>query len=187
MSTAEQYCSTPEAVLQYWFVALTPQDWWRKDAQLDATIAHRFGTTLDAARRGELSHWRDADSGRLAEVLVLDQFSRHIHRDTALAFAADSMALVLAQEALRQGVAAALEPSRKAFLYMPFMHSESLLMQREALRLFSEPGLEDNLRFARAHYDIIARFQRFPHRNRILGRPSTQEEVAFLRTPGSRF
>ena len=177
----------PEDILHYWFHKLQPPDWWRKDEAIDRTIATRFGATLQAAVRGELFAWRDTAHGRLAEILVLDQFSRHIHRDTPAAFAADPIALVLAQEAVRAGADHALQGADKAFLYMPYMHSESPVMQAISLRLFDQPGLEGNLKFAHAHKDIIDRFGRYPHRNAILGRASTPEEITFLQQPGSSF
>ena len=118
---------------------------------------------------------------------MLDQFSRNIWRDTPRAFASDGMALVLAQEAVAECADQQLPVKWRAFLYMPFMHSESLRMHEQAMKLFSAPGLEDNLRFEQRHRDIIERFGRYPHRNAILGRPSTAEEAAFLRTKGSSF
>lgn len=174
-------------ILDYWFQQLEPRDWWRKSEHLDRQIEQRFGATLAAARRGELFAWRDTPHGRLAEIIVLDQFSRQIHRDTPEAFSADAMALVLAQEAVRCGADRALHGPEKAFLYMPYMHSESAVMQAIAVHLFDQPGLEDNLTFAHAHKDIIDRFGRYPHRNRILGRVSSPEEEAFLLQPGSSF
>ena len=176
-----------DAILHYWFHELQPRDWWSKNERIDNAIARRFGATLQAGRRGELQDWRDSALGRLAEIIVLDQFSRQIHRDTAEAFAADGMALVLAQEAVRCGADLDLTGAERAFLYMPFMHSESPAMQTISVRLFHQPGLEDNLKFARAHKLIIDRFGRYPHRNRALGRTSTAEEEAFLQQPGSGF
>ena len=175
------------AILQFWFDELTPRQHFAKDAQLDATITRRFGATLAAAARGELWAWRTDAQGRLAEILVLDQFSRNMHRDTPLAFAQDGMALVLAQELVASGQASALPPDQRAFACMPYMHSESRLVQAQAVRLFAEPGLEANLPFALQHQAIIERFGRYPHRNAILGRASSDEELAFLREPGSSF
>ncbi|TFH86410.1 DUF924 domain-containing protein [Billgrantia azerbaijanica] len=176
-----------DAVLDFWFRELAPAQWFRKDPALDAAIAERFGALLDAAVRGELWTWRRSPPGRLAEVIVLDQFSRNTHRDTPRAFAADPIALVLAQEAVAQGLDQALPTRRRVFLYMPYMHSESLAIHDEALRLFDQPGLEENLRYERHHRDILVRFGRYPHRNAILGRESTPEELAFLEQPGSSF
>nr|WP_163502407.1 DUF924 family protein [Halomonas socia] len=174
-------------VLAFWFDELTPAQWFRKDAALDAAIAGRFGALLEAAGRGELWEWRLSARGRLAEIIVLDQFSRNVHRDTPATFANDGMALVLAQEAVTQGSDRHLDVAWRAFLYMPYMHSESLKVHDQALRLFDQPGLEENLRFEHHHRDIIARFGRYPHRNAILGRDSTAAELAFLEQPGSSF
>lgn len=178
---------TPESILRFWFDELTPQQHFAKDALLDAAIARRFGATLAAAARGELFGWRSTARGRLAEILVLDQFSRNIYRDLPQAFAQDGMALILAQESVAGGQAQALPPTQRAFAYMPYMHSESRLVQAQSVRLFSEPGLQDNLPFALQHQAIIERFGRYPHRNAILGRQSSDEELAFLREPGSSF
>jgi len=176
-----------DEVIGFWFGELEPAQWFRKDPALDAEIAARFAALLEAAGRGELWSWRLSARGRLAEVIVLDQFSRNIHRDTPLAFTRDPVALVLAQEAVAGGIDRHLEVPWRAFLYMPWMHSESLAIHDEALGLFDQPGLEENLRFEHRHRDIIARFGRYPHRNAILGRPSTPEELAFLEQPGSSF
>ncbi|WP_051234185.1 DUF924 family protein [Halomonas halocynthiae] len=174
-------------VLRYWFTELTPAQWFQKSSTLDADIGRRFGERLQAALRGELWRWRGTPHGRLAEVIVLDQFSRNIHRDTPQAFAADALALVLAQEAVARGDDAYLEPHERAFLYMPYMHSESLLVHDEALTLFDQPGLEQNLAFEHRHRDILLQFGRYPHRNAILGRESSAEERRFLQRPGSSF
>ena len=142
---------------------------------------------LERAARCELWAWRGTPEGRLAEVLVLDQFSRNAWRDTARAFAQDPLALALAQEAVAGGHDLALPPPRRAFLYMPYMHSESLAVHEEALRLFGQPELAFNLDFERRHQAIVARFGRYPHRNAVLGRASTAEELDFLAQPGSSF
>ncbi len=174
-------------IIRFWFEELQPADWWSKNEQIDRTITERFATTLEAASRGELFTWRETARGRLAEIIVLDQFSRQIHRDTPLASARDGIALVLAQEALRLGADRELRTDERSFMCMPYMHSESPLIQRIAMQLFDQPGLQHNHRFAIAHRDIIERFGRFPHRNRILGRESTPEEIEFLKQPGSSF
>jgi uncharacterized protein (DUF924 family) len=176
-----------DGVLQFWFGELTPADWWRKDPALDRRIAGRFGPTLAAASRCELYAWRGTARGRLAEVIVLDQFSRNVHRDTAAAFANDALALALAQEAVARGCDLELTAAERAFLYLPWMHSESALIHEEALRLYAAPGLEHNLDFERRHKAIIDRFGRYPHRNAMLGRASTDEEIEFLKQPGSAF
>ena len=179
--------ATPDEVLQYWFVELTEADWWRKDPGLDRRIAGRFGATLAAAARCELVGWRKTPRGRLAEVIVLDQFSRNVHRDNAASFANDALALALAQEAVANGCDRELAVPQRAFLYLPYMHSESRFIHAEALRLFATPGLEHNLDFELKHKAIIDRFGRYPHRNAVLGRVSTAEEEEFLRQPGSSF
>jgi uncharacterized protein (DUF924 family) len=177
----------PDVVIQFWFHELAPAQWFRKDRALDTEIARRFGGLLADAACAELWGWRVSARGRLAEVIVLDQFSRNIHRGTPAAFAQDPMALALAQEAVARGDDGHLDVAWRAFLYMPWMHSESLRIHEEALRLFDQPGLEDNLRVEHRHRDILLRFGRYPHRNAILGRESTPEESAFLREPGSTF
>ena len=176
-----------QQILQFWFEELTPKQHFAKDAALDAAIATRFGATLEAAARCELYGWRDSAAGRLAEIVVLDQFSRNVWRDTPRAFAQDPLALALAQELVASGADQTLAPGQRSFAYMPYMHSESIVVHAESLRLFSQPGTEGNLNFARSHQAIIARFGRYPHRNAILGRASSAEEIAFLQTPGSSF
>ena len=177
----------PQHVLSFWFQELEPAQWWRVDPALDALIFDRFARTLQAARACELHEWRAVPEGRLAEIIVLDQFSRNIHRGTPEAFAADPLALALAQEAVSAGADQGLPADRRGFVYMPFMHSESAAIHEVAVRLISSAGLPETLKAELAHQAIIARFGRYPHRNRILGRPSTPEEEAFLREPGSSF
>lgn len=174
-------------VLSFWFRELSPEDWYRKDPELDRAIEDRFGIAHLAAINGELFSWRETIHGRLAEIIVLDQFSRNIFRDKPQAFASDSMALVLAQEACRSTETVNLSSQERAFLYMPFMHSESRAIHDVALSLFSESGMETNLQFELSHKAIIDRFGRYPHRNAILGRRSTAEEIEFLKQEGSSF
>lgn len=178
---------TPASVLHFWFEELAAQQHFTKDAALDETIRSRFGDTLEAAARCELFGWRATPQGRLAEIVVLDQFSRNLFRDTPRAFAQDALALVLAQELVASGLAGALPPARRAFAYMPYMHSESARVHAQAVALFSQPGLEGNLGFELRHKAIIDRFGRYPHRNAVLGRVSSAQELAFLREPGSSF
>lgn len=176
-----------EDILRFWFEALEPKQWWSKDAALDALIAECYAPLLASAARCELHAWRATPRGRLAEVIVLDQFPRQIHRDTPQAFACDPLALALAQEAVARGDDAALTPIERVFLYLPYMHSESAAIQQVSVALYERNGLPDNLDFARRHKAIVDRFGRYPHRNAILGRASTPEEIAFLAEPGSRF
>jgi uncharacterized protein (DUF924 family) len=177
----------PDTILHFWFTELTDKQHFAKDAALDALIASRFGATLEAAARCELFGWRTSPAGRLAEIMVLDQFSRNVWRDTARAFAQDALALALAQELVLRGDDERLSVRERYFAYMPYMHSESLTIHQEALRLFAQPGLEDALRYEQRHTAIIERFGRYPHRNAILGRASTAQELAFLQEPGSGF
>ncbi len=176
-----------EDILNFWFNELTPEQWWVKDAKLDEDIKQRFADIHTKAARCELFDWRIAAKGRLAEIIILDQFSRNIFRDTPQAFAQDSLALALAQEALAVNADKALSPAECVFLYMPFMHSESAEIHQIAVTLYSAPGLENNWDFELKHQAIITRFGRYPHRNAILGRESTPEEIEFLQQPGSSF
>ena len=176
-----------EHILEFWFEELAPRDWFRKSDQLDNTIRRRFAETHLQAAAGECFTWRQSARGRLAEVIVLDQFSRNLFRNDPRAFAQDAQALALAQEAIAQGHDQALTTIQRAFLYMPYMHSESAVIHDQALNLFAQPGLEDNLRFEQRHKAIIDRFGRYPHRNEALGRSSTEEELDFLQQPGSGF
>jgi len=175
------------SILHFWFTELTPNQHFAKDAALDETIRIRFGATLEAAARCELFAWRTTPEGRLAEVLVLDQFSRNVYRDTVRAFAQDALALALAQELVANGQDRSLPLAQRSFAYMPYMHSESALVHAQAVILFAQPGMEDTLRFELRHKEIIDRFGRYPHRNAILGRESTPEELAFLSGPVSGF
>ena len=177
----------PHSILHFWFTELTPKQHYAKDAALDQAIRTRFGETLEAAARCELFAWRATPEGRLAEVLVLDQFSRNVYRDTARAFAQDALALALAQELVASGKDRSLPLTQRSFAYMPYMHSESALIHAQAALLFAQPGMEDTLRFELRHQEIIERFGRYPHRNVLLGRASTPEELAFLSEPGSAF
>lgn len=177
----------PQSIIDFWFEEIKPEAWWKKDVAFDALIAQRFGTLLDSARAGELYAWRETAEGSLAEIIVLDQFSRNIFRDRAEAFAQDALALVLAQEAARRGLDMALPTQRRHFLYMPYMHSESRLIHEQAVKLFTSLGDAWVLDFEMQHKAIIDRYGRYPHRNAILGRTSTPEEIEFLAQPGSSF
>lgn len=174
-------------ILRFWFVELSGTQHFGKDPALDALIRQRFGAVLLAAARGELFTWRKTPQGRLAEIIVLDQFSRNIYRDTAAAFAQDAQALTLAQELVASGQDYILEPMQRTFAYMPYMHSESLLVHVQGVALFSQPGMETTLDFEQRHKAIIERFGRYPHRNALLGRVSTPQELEFLNEPGSFF
>lgn len=176
-----------DEVLRFWFEEATPAQWWSKDLSFDAAIATRFAALHASVARCECHAWRATPEGRLAEIVVLDQFSRNLFRDAADAFATDPLALALAQEAVTAGADAKLPVAQRRFIYMPYMHSESLAIHDVAVRLFDQPGLEDNLRFEHLHRETIVRFGRYPHRNASLRRESTPEELAFLAQPGSSF
>ena len=174
-------------VLDFWFKEIDAKQWWTKSAEFDQLIASRFGSLHAAAARCELHPWRETPPGRLAEIIVLDQFSRNMFRDQPQAFACDAMALALAQTAVATQADAVLEIQQRAFVYMPYMHSESPLIHSTAQTLFSQAGLESSLASEQHHKAILDRFGRYPHRNAILGRASTTEELQFLATPGSSF
>lgn len=174
-------------LLRFWFEELEPRQWWVKDESLDREIEARFGALHKDAAAAKLYHWRESAAGRLAEIIILDQFSRNIYRDTPKAFAYDGMALVLAQEAVRIGADQEFDAPEQSFFYMPYMHSESMAIHIQAVKLFDQPGSEFNLEFELKHKAIIDRFGRYPHRNAILGRESTPEELKFLSQPGSSF
>jgi len=178
---------TPDTILHFWFDEIEPKQWWIKDTEFDALIKNRFEVVLEQAVAGELYHWRATPEGRLAEIIVLDQFSRNIYRDTPQSFAADAVALVLAQEAVALNSDSELKAKQVPFLLMPYMHSESLTVHEVAVRLFSREAAQGNLDFERRHKAIIEQFGRYPHRNAILGRTSTAAELAFLQQPGSSF
>jgi uncharacterized protein (DUF924 family) len=181
-------------VLAFWF---GPQPhavrdcWFRKDPGFDADVARRYGVAIGEALRGGLAGWESSPRGTLARILLLDQFTRNVHRDTAAAFAGDAEALRAAVRLVDAGADATLDPYERWFAYLPFEHAESIAMQDRSIALFTrlrdETGLADPLAWAQRHAAVIARFGRYPHRNAPLGRSSTEEEIAFLAMPGSRF
>lgn len=179
--------STYQKVVGFWFEEIEPASWWKKDETFDALLMERFAQTHTRAIRSELFEWRKEPEGRLAEIIVLDQFSRNMFRDSALAFASDPMSLALSQEAVACRADQALNPVQRSFLYMPFMHSESLEIHEVAVELFRKNGIQSNLDFEFSHKKIIEQFGRYPHRNKVLGREPTAEEIEFLTRPGSGF
>jgi uncharacterized protein (DUF924 family) len=174
-------------ILKFWFDNIDQSKWWRKDTDFDNTIIEKFSHTHTAATRGELFDWRTTAKGRLAEIIVLDQFSRNMFRDSPLAFACDSIALVLAQEAVAINADKELSSSECMFLYLPFMHSESLKIHEFAVELYKSNGLTDALKSEIQHKAIIEKFGRYPHRNKVLGRVSSTAEIKFLKQPNSSF
>lgn len=165
-------------VLDFWFGVLTPADWYKKSDELDTHITRKFRRTFDAVIAGETSDWRDEPEGRLAEIIVLDQFTRNMFRGTAAAFAADPVALILAQEAVRNGADKQVDEQKRPFIYMPYMHSESVKIHEQAMLLFEDTK---NLPFEIKHKAIIDQFGRYPHRNEALGRDSTPEEIEWMK------
>ena len=176
-----------EEVLSFWFDETPPALHWKKDATFDARITARFTELHGRAARCELFAWRSCAAGRLAEIILLDQFSRNMFRDSAQAFAQDALALALAQEAVAQHADRELTAEQRSFLYMPYMHSESLFIHQQAVELFRGNAFSNNLEFEIKHKAILERFGRYPHRNTLLGRESTAEELQFLQQPGSVF
>lgn len=178
---------SPQDIIHFWFEELTNKDWFGKSDELDNLIRERFESLAESAAKGELADWRETIEGRLAEIIVLDQFSRNLWRNTPRAFAQDPMALALAQEALKHPEYVTLSPLKRKFLLMPYMHSESTKIHAQAVELFAT--LEDDYTFdyELRHKEIVDRFGRYPHRNAILNRQSTPEEIEFLAQPNSSF
>ncbi len=174
-------------ILHFWFREISPAQWWKVDPAFDQLIRDRFADTHLQATQAELFEWRTTPRGRLAEIIVLDQFSRNMYRGERRAFAADSLALALAQEAVAAKLDLELPDEERVFLYMPFMHSESRVIHQVAERLFKANAAQGNYEFELRHKAIIDRFGRYPHRNEIMARQSSQEEIAFLAEPGSSF
>jgi uncharacterized protein (DUF924 family) len=174
-------------VLAFWFEELRPEQWFAADPALDATIRARFLPLYEALASDRGRGWSTTPLGCLAAVIVLDQFPRNIFRGTARAFATDEAALAIARDAIASGFDAEVPPSRRAFLYMPFQHSENAEDQARSVALFATLGNAQALDYAERHREVIARFGRFPHRNAALGRASTVDEQAYLAAPGAGF
>lgn len=169
----------PQALIQFWFIDHSYEDWFSGAPSFDAKCA-QFSDLHAEVARGEAGAWRETPEGRLAELILLDQFSRQLHRGRPEAFAQDKMALALAQEAIAAGADDAVPRDWASFFYMPYMHAESLVIQNEGVRLFQLHGDEKSLQFMIDHRDTIARFGRFPFRNVALGRQSTQDELTYM-------
>jgi len=176
-----------QEIIDFWFLEIEPASWWKKDGNFDQQIIARFSEIHSKASKCELYNWRNSAEGRLAEIIILDQFSRNMFRDSASAFANDPLALALAQEAISVGADLEVEQQRRSFFYLPFMHSESAEIHEQAVKIYQAKGTEDNMNFELRHKQIIDRFGRYPHRNKALGRTSTAEEIEFLSQPGSSF
>ncbi len=196
----------PREVLEFWFGRADDEAqvlrthaplWFRKSAELDAEITMRFGAVVAAASQGGLNEWSDTAQGVLARIILVDQFRRNIHRNSAAAFEADARARAWTLDGIERGLDRQLRPVERTFFYLPLEHAEDRTLQARCVQLFEalrdsvpEPlreAFEGYLAYARAHRDIIERFGRFPHRNALLARPSSPEEIAFLAEPGSSF
>jgi uncharacterized protein (DUF924 family) len=175
--------ATPSDILTFWREA-GPDRWYRRDDVFDAEIRRRFLDTWRQATAGQLSLWEASDDGALALTIVLDQFPRNMFRQDALTYSSDALAREVAGRAIDRGVDGRIDPVLREFFYLPFMHSEHLADQQRCVALFRKSGNSENLTYAEDHADIIRRFGRFPHRNQVLGRPTTAEERAFLDAGG---
>ena len=171
---------SPKDILDFWYAEEMRSKWFASTPQLDALIKERFEPVWEAAMRGELDDWLSHPDGCLALAIILDQLPLNMFRGTAQSFASEAKSRDAARHAIEQGYDKEIDPSRLAFLYMPFMHSESLADQDLSVTLFTAAGLENNLRYARHHRELVRRFGRFPHRNAILGRASTPQELDYL-------
>ncbi|MDP2030580.1 MAG: DUF924 family protein [Thiobacillus sp.] len=198
--------AAPEDVLDFWFgqpgpaadvAARQSKLWFGKSAANDQLVTERFAGTLLAAGAGQLDHWALTPRNQLALIVVLDQFPHHIHRNHGQSFAYDAQSLALALTIIENGDAARVAPIERVFVYLPLEHAESMAMQDLSVILYAQleadasdverPLFKGFFDYAQQHRDVVARFGRFPHRNELLGRPSTAEEIAFLKQPGSRF
>jgi uncharacterized protein (DUF924 family) len=177
--------ATAQAVHAFWFKEATPAQWFVRNPAFDKIVSERFCATHQAACEARLDDWQTSPLSALALILLLDQFSRNLYRDDARAFAQDALALEASKQALARGFDQLRPDREKAFFYMPFMHAENLAAQEQSVVLFqADQSVSDNLRYAIEHHEIIARFGRFPHRNQVLGRTSTPEEIAYLNAGG---
>ena len=176
-----------DAILSFWFEENGPEQWFTGDAAFDDPVRERFGALQARAADGGLTDWRQTARGALAEIIVLDQFSRHLYRDDARAFACDAIALEAAKEALAKGFDHALSETERVFMYLPFEHSERAEDQETSVELYATLTDRSYLEWAEKHKAVIDRFGRYPHRNAVLGRESTAEELAFLQEDGSSF
>jgi uncharacterized protein (DUF924 family) len=179
--------TSPDEILNFWFVEHGEADWFGGKPEFDAILARRFADTYAAVARGEAAGWRQTPSGRLAEIIVLDQFCRQLHRKRPEAFDSDAMALSLAQQAVAAGDDMRVEPRRRTFFYMPYMHSEDLAVHDEAIRWIERLGDPKTLEYEILHRDCIARFGRYPRRNEALGRVSTPEEIEYINSGDGMF
>lgn len=183
--TPTETITHPADVVVFWFAPDVRPLWFAATPHFDEQLRARFLGTYQAAAAGQLTDWEATPEGALALVIVLDQFPLNLFRGQPESFATEAAARRVADRTIARGFDRAVPPIQRQFLYLPFMHSEALADQDRSVRLYQQPGLEEGLRFARHHRDLIVRFGRFPHRNAILGRISTPEELAYLASPGA--
>jgi uncharacterized protein (DUF924 family) len=178
-----------KSIIDFWFIEISPKQWWVKSVEFDDLISQRFFTIYEETRGGKYLDWINSAQSCLARIIVLDQFPRNMFREKPESFRTDVLALAATKHAISLGFDIGMPSQHKAFLYMPLMHSEALDDQTKAIELFTAAGsdLEENLKSSHRHKAIIEQFGRFPHRNQILGRASSEAEVEFLKHPGSRF
>jgi uncharacterized protein (DUF924 family) len=174
---------TPEQIIDYWYSEGLRGHWFASTPELDEEIRQRYAGLWERAARGELDAWQATAEGSLALAIVLDQFPLNMFRGRPESFSTEAQAVAVALQAVERGQDRQLPVERRSFLYMPLMHSENPAHQALSVQLFEQPGLEQNLEFARHHQQLIEAFGRFPHRNAILGRPSTPAELAYLNSP----
>lgn len=172
-------------ILDFWFAEATRKKWFNSTTEFDQQIREKYQALWQAARDGELVDWQDSAAGALALVILLDQFPLNMFRDKPESFSTEAMSREVAAQAIEAGLDQHMDDQQKAFLYLPFMHSEDLQDQNRSVALFEQAGLMDNLKWAKHHRDIVQRFGRFPHRNSILGRNSSQDELAYLNSENS--
>ena len=168
------------SIINFWFDAETKPLWFNSTKEFDEQLQRDFSDIFLKAKNNVLKHWEEQPLGALALVIILDQFPLNMFRGKAESFSTESLSRVIAENAINKGFDAELTIEQRAFLYLPYMHSENIDDQEKSLILFNQPGLENNFKFAQHHYDIIKNFGRFPHRNEILGRESTSGEVKYL-------
>ncbi|MDH5378633.1 MAG: DUF924 domain-containing protein [Gammaproteobacteria bacterium] len=175
--------TTPEEILSFWFSKLVSKHWFNSTPELDSVIKERFEEAYSAALAGKLDHWLESPESALALVIILDQFPLNMYRGEARSFESENKAVEVALKSISQQHHLKIDKDKVGFLVLPFMHSESMKMQDVSVKLFTQLGLDENLRYAEHHRKIVENYGRFPHRNEILGRASTPEEIKYLNSP----
>lgn len=181
--TKERVLETPQSILEFWFSEPARQSWFDSTPEFDRELRDRFQRVWEAARDGRLAEWETSPDGALALVIVLDQFPLNMFRGRPESYATEAQSRGVAERAIARGFDRTLDDAGKAFLYIPYMHSEELEDQERSVALYEAAGLDDSLKWARHHRDIVRRFGRFPHRNAVLGRTNTADETAYLNAP----